>query len=76
VTHPQIASVRSHDTTVPGRGPTAVRLVATHNVGMERRRVPTGGRNGASGWIVQIVVLATTAFAFLDLYLLVSSAHH
>jgi hypothetical protein len=59
----------------PGRGAPVVRLVATHGVVVERRRLPVAP-NRASGRIVHVVIVATSAFAFLDLFLLLSPAHH
>jgi len=50
-------------------------LVTTNGVEVNRRRVPTAP-NRASQWIVQIIIAATSAFAFLDLYLLVASGRH
>jgi len=48
-----------------------------------QRQGPVAGRPAGaaktrrvSAWIVRSVMLATTAFALLDLSLLVSSAHH
>ncbi|HEY7946447.1 MAG TPA: hypothetical protein VID75_02160 [Acidimicrobiales bacterium] len=42
---------------------------------VERRRAADATRR-ASRWLVQIVMLATTSFALLDLYLLLTSSHH
>jgi hypothetical protein len=75
MTQTQITSGKLHRATAQGRGPPAVRLVTANGVAMDRRRVPTAP-NRASGWIVQVVIVATSAFAFLDLYLLLTSGHH
>jgi hypothetical protein len=72
---PQVTSGKPHGATGQGRGPPAVRLVTANGAAMNRRRAPTTP-NRASGWIVQIVIVATSAFAFLDLYLLITSGHH
>jgi len=58
-----------------GEGPAAVRLVTANGAVMNGRDVPTTP-NRASAWIVQVVIVATSAFAFLDLYLLLTSGHH
>jgi hypothetical protein len=50
-------------------------LIAANGVIMERRR-PTAAPPRPSRWIVQVVMLATSAFALLDLYLLIASVHH
>jgi hypothetical protein len=49
--------------------------VTANGAVMNRRHVPTTP-NRASAWIVQVVIVATSAFAFLDLYLLLTSGHH
>jgi hypothetical protein len=72
---PQFASGTPHGTTMQRQGPPTVRLVAANGPAVERRRLPSGGPKRISGWIVQVVVLATTAFALLDLYLLLPIAH-
>jgi hypothetical protein len=72
---PQVISGKPHGATAQGRGSPAVRLVTTNGVEVNRRRVPTAP-NRASQWIVQIIIAATSAFAFLDLYLLVASGRH
>jgi hypothetical protein len=71
----QVISGKPHGATAQGRGPPAVRLVTANGVVMNRRHVPTTP-NRASAWIVQVVIVATSAFAFLDLYLLLTSGHH
>ncbi len=40
------------------------------------RRVDSAGGTRLTAWIVRSIILATTAFALLDLFLLVSSIHH
>ncbi len=70
----QATSGSPHGPTAQGRGPPAVGLVTANGLAVNRRRVPTAPN--ASGWIVQIVILATSTFAVLDLYLLATSFHH
>ncbi len=41
-----------------------------------RRPAVGGGARRLTAWIMRGVMAATTAFALLDLYLLVSSGHH
>ena len=72
---PQVISGKSHGATAQGRGSLAVSLVTTNGVAVNRRRGPIAP-NRASQWIVQIIIAATSAFAFLDLYLLAASGHH
>ena len=72
---PQATSGSPHGETAQGRGPPVVRLVTANGVAVNRRRVPTAPNRG-SAWIVQVVMVATSAFAFLDLYLLATSFHH
>jgi hypothetical protein len=43
---------------------------------MDRRRTQANKTKRISGRIVQIVMLVTTAFALLDLSLLLTSGHH
>lgn len=71
----QVTSAKPHGATAQGRGPPTVRLVTVNGLAVNRKRVPSAP-NRASGWIVQVVIVATSAFAFLDLYLLLTSAHH
>jgi hypothetical protein len=73
--HQQVASGHPHGAAAQWRGPPAVTLVTANGAPMNRRRVPIASSR-ASGWIVQTVVVATSVFAFLDLYLLVASGHH
>jgi hypothetical protein len=72
---PQVSSGSPHGATAQGRGPLAVRVVTANGVAVNRRRVPTAP-NRKSAWIVQVVIVATSAFAFLDLYLVATSFHH
>ena len=72
---PEVISGNTHGATAQGRGPPAVRLVTANGTAMNHRRGPTTP-NRASAWIVQVVIVATSAFAFLDLYLLLTSGHH
>jgi hypothetical protein len=51
-----------------------VRLVPAHPVAIDRRTQNRVAKR-ASAWIVQGIILATTAFALLDLYLLGTSGH-
>lgn len=64
-----------------GYGP--VRLSPPPRVGLPNRkiansarRVDDAGGRRLTAWIVRSIILATTAFAILDLSLLVSSIHH
>ena len=69
-----------HSTVAGSRG-LSVRVVSQAGV-----RAPTRGANGRRTadksdshlrrWIVQSIIFATTGFAILDLYLLVSGGHH
>jgi hypothetical protein len=69
-----------HSTVAGSRGP-SVRVVSQAGV-----RAPIRGANGRRPadkagsrlrkWIVQSIIFATTGFAILDLYLLVSGGHH
>ena len=61
--------------TAQGREPPAVRILTANGVAINRSRVPTAP-DRASEWIVQIVIVATSVFAVLDLYLLATSFHH
>jgi hypothetical protein len=72
---PQVTSRSPHGATAQGLGPPAVRRVTANGVAVNRKRVPTAPNRG-SAWIVQVVIVATSAFAFLDLYLLATSSHH
>jgi len=72
---PQVISGYPHGATVQGRASAAVRILTPNAVAVNRRRVPTAP-NRTSQWIIQIVILATSAFAILDLYLLATSFHH
>jgi hypothetical protein len=75
MTQPQMISGKPHGATAQGRGPPAVGFVTGSAVALRPRRGPTApGR--VSGWIVQIVIVATSVFAFLDLYLLTTSGRH
>ena len=71
----QVISGMSHGATAQGRELPAVRILTANGVAVNRRRVPIAS-NRASQWIVQIVILATSAFAVLDLYLLATSFYH
>ena len=70
---PQVTSGSPHSA-VPGREPPVVMLMPANGVAMNRRRVSSAPN--ASAWIVQVVIVATSAVAFLDLYLLATSFHH
>ena len=72
MTQPQVTSGTA---TAQWRGSPTVKLVTANGAPIDRRRVPTAP-NRASGWIVQIVIVATSAFAVLDLYLLAAGVHH
>jgi len=72
---PQVTSGSPRGATAQGREPTPVRSVTANGVIVNRKRVPTAP-NHASTWIVQVVIVATSAFAFLDLYLVATSFHH
>ena len=41
-----------------------------------RRRPTPVKANRITGWIVRSIILATTAFALIDLFLLASGLHH
>lgn len=71
---PQATSGSPHGATAQRRGPPAVSVVTANGVTANRRHVPTTPNRG-SAWIVQVVMVATSAFAFLDLYLLATSFH-
>jgi hypothetical protein len=49
--------------------------MAANAVVMDRRRPPTPTKS-ISKWLVQGIVVATTLFALLDLYLLMTSSPH
>jgi hypothetical protein len=73
---PQVISGYPHGATTQGREQLpAVRILTANGVAVNRRHVPTAA-NRASQWIVQIVILTTSAFAVLDLYLLATGFHH
>jgi hypothetical protein len=65
-------------TTSAGSG--QVRIVSPTGVRVPALSAPrrTAGKNGVSlnRWIVRSVMIATTAFALLDLFLLVSGGRH
>jgi hypothetical protein len=71
---PQATSGSPHGATAQRREPPAVSLVTTNRVTANRRHFPTTPNRG-SAWIVQVVMVGTSAFAFLDLYLLATSIH-
>ncbi len=48
----------------------------TRNLTNPARRVDNASGRRLTAWIVRSIILATTAFAILDLSLLVSSIHH
>ena len=75
MTQPQVTSGTTRGATAQWRGPPAARIVTANGAAIDRRRVPTAP-NRASGWIVQIVIVATSAFAVLDLYLLATGVHY
>jgi len=72
---PQVASGHPHGAAEQGKQLPAVRILSANELVVNRRRLPIAS-NRASQWIVQIVILATSAFAVLDLYLLATSFHH
>ena len=73
--HPQVTSGTRLGAT-PRRGELpAVRFLTANGATMNRRRVPIAS-NRTSERIVQVVILATSAFAILDLYLLATSLVH
>ncbi len=47
-----------------------------HGRGVSKRPVRSVSSRTLTAWIVRSIILATTAFAILDLSLLVSSVHH
>jgi hypothetical protein len=52
---------------------------AGYRAGQTRGRTKTVSRDAGrrvKWWIVRTIVLATTVFALIDLYLLASGAHH
>ena len=59
-----------------GRGPPAVRLVSPNNATIQRRRTQANNTKRISNRIVQVIMLATSAFALFDLSLLITSLHH
>ena len=62
---------------MPGLGPSPVSEVMPNGAVLRRRPPgrPASSRR-MSNRIVQVVILATSAFALLDLVLLASSLHH
>ena len=72
---PQVSSGYPHGATAERRELPTVRILTANGVAVNRGRIPTAS-NRVSQWIVQIVILATSAFAVLDLYLLATSFHH
>lgn len=72
---PQVISGYPHGATTRGGKIRPVGILTANGVAVKRERIPTAS-NRASQWIVQIVILATSAFAVLDLYLLATSFHH
>jgi hypothetical protein len=71
---PQVIPGYPRRATTPRRGlPPATILTAN---GVAVTRGTPAASNRASQWIVQIVILATSAFAVLDLYLLATGFHH
>jgi len=66
----------------PGTGTSpSVRLVSPYTGATARRitGVQTAGKTNArrlTAWIVRSIMIATTAFALLDLFLLASGGHH
>lgn len=76
MTHPDISTGIPVVTAIRERGPPDVGLaIAANAVAMDRRRPPTPPK-AVSRWLVQSIVLATTCFALLDLYLLATSSPH
>jgi hypothetical protein len=72
---PLVKSAYPHGVTAQGREPAPVRILTANGVAINRNRVPVAPNRG-SQWIVQIVIVATSVFAVLDLYLLATSFHH
>lgn len=62
-------------TTQGGHRLPPIRILTANGVPVSHRRDPTDS-NRASQWIVQVVILSTSAFAALDLYLLATSLNH
>jgi hypothetical protein len=75
MTNPRVFSGKPDGTTAPGRGPTGVTLIPANGRAMHHRRVSTAP-NRPSRWIVEIVMVLTSAFAILDVFLLLTSGHH
>jgi hypothetical protein len=73
--NPRVTSGQPHGVTAQVRGPTGVTLISTDGPAMSQRRVSTAP-NRTSKWIVQVVMVLTSAFALLDVFLLVASGHH
>jgi hypothetical protein len=71
-----MASSRQQGETLQGQGPPIVRLASPHGTATTRRRAQDIKTKRISGRIVHIVMLATCAFALLDLSLLLTSGHH
>jgi hypothetical protein len=69
-------SSRQHGASLQGRGHPAVRVVSPYGSAMVRRRAQDNRTKRISSTIVHIVMLVTTAFALLDLSLLLTSGHH
>ncbi|HEY5250908.1 MAG TPA: hypothetical protein VIJ09_04580 [Acidimicrobiales bacterium] len=71
-----MTSGQPHSQTIQGRGPPSVSWNSPHGSVGERRRTPSKVNTRTSRTIVQVIMLATSAFALLDLYLLSSSGLH
>ena len=68
---------RQYDAT-PATAPLSSQRVILHSptsYSVARRRPPVKA-NRINGWIVRSIILATTAFALIDLFLLGSGLHH
>ena len=74
--HPHISTGIPVVDAVRERGPPDISLaVAVTAVAMDLRRAPTPPK-AVSRCLVQSIIVATTSFALLDLYLLTTSSPH
>jgi len=69
------AAHRPHTATIPARGPPGGRVASANAVTLERRR-SIEAQKRVCRIMVQAVGVATTSFAFLDLYLLLTHSRH
>jgi len=73
--HPPVIPGKLYGAIAQGRGPNGVRLISANGASTIQRRASTAPSR-TSKWIVQVMMILTSAFAFVDVYLLLSSVHH